>query len=138
MSILLFVITVALTAFSVISSVIFLWINNFSSRLDAESRNKGIKHMMRITMIAAMVSALLTGLLSDSGTVEAAISSTVTLYFIIAISMLSVILLSAAVLIYRFISSRHYSSGTSSGISQIITVSAIGAAVSLVLAWLLS
>ena len=138
MSVLLFTITVALTVFSVACSVIYLLINNFFAVSDVENRNKSIKAMMEITMVSAMVTALLTGLLSDSANIEAAMASTVTLYFALAISMLSEILISCAVLIYRFVSKRSYYSGTSAGVSQMVRIAAIGSAVSLILAWLFS
>ena len=138
MTTLLFILTVILTVFSVACSVIFLWLNNFTTRSDIYSRNKSLKDMMKITMLFSEITALLTGLLSNSGAVDNAIQSTVSLYFIIAISMLIVILISGIVLIYRFISKKSYPEETSSGVSSIIKIATIGAAISLVLAWLLS
>lgn len=138
MSILLFILTVILTVFSIACSAIFLWLNNFSTISDVDARNKSLKGMMQITMISSMITALLTGLLSNAEDVEKAVQSTVILYFIIVISMLMVILLSCAVLIYRFIAKKSYPEGTSSGVSKMIKIATIGASISLVLAWLLS
>ena len=138
MTALLFILTVILTIFSVACSVIFLWLNNFSTRSDISSRNKSLKGMMKITMFSSEITALLTGLLSNSESIDKAIQSTVSLYFIIAISMLVVILISGIVLIYRFITKKSYPEGTSSGVSNIIKIATIGVAISLVLAWLLS
>ena len=138
MALLLCILTITLTVFSVACSIIFLWLNNFSIRSDISSRNKSVKGMMQITMIASMITALLTGLLSNAESIEASIQSTVTLYFIIAISMLVVILISCVVLIYRFITKKSYPEGTSSGVSKMIKIATIGVVISLLLAWLLS
>ena len=138
MSVLFFVITIILIAISVACSVIFLWLNNFSTRSDIYHRNTSVRTMMQITMIAAMVTTLLSGFLSNSKSVEQAIQMMVTLYFIIAISMLVVILLSCIVLIYRFIARDSYPAGTSSGVLVIIITSTIGALISLIFAWFLS
>ena len=138
MGLLLFILTITLIAISIVCSIIFLWLNNFSTRSDISSRNKSVKRMMQITMISSMVSALLTGLLSNSESIEAAIQSTVMLYFVIAISMLAVIFISCMVLIYRFITKESYPEGTSSGVSKMIKTATIGVAISLILAWLLS
>lgn len=135
MSALLYIITIVLVVFSVVCAAIFLWLNNFSARTEISERNKSLKRMMKVTVIASMITALLTGLLSDSSSVEAAIDATVNLYFIIAISMLVVILISCMILIYRFVSHKRYSE---SGVAQMLKTAVIGAVVSLVLAWLLS
>ena len=138
MSLLLFILTIVLVVLSVACSAIFLWLNNFCVRSDVAPRNKSIKNMMQLTMIGSMITALLTGLLSNLESVENAIQSTVTLYFVIAISMLVVILLSCFVLIYRFVTKRSYPEGASSGVSKMIKIATIGVVISLVLAWLLS
>lgn len=138
MSILLYTATIMLNIITVACAGVFLWLNNFSVRSDVLSRNNSLRRIMMFSMIFSMVAALLTGLLSHSDAVEKSINSTATLYFIIATSMLLIILSSCAVLIYRLISKKSYPEGTSSGISQIIRIAGIGAAVSLILAWVLS
>ena len=138
MSILLFVLTVVLTFFAVACAVIYLFLNNFSTVSDLAARNRNVKTMMKVSMIAALVTALFSGLFSDSEEVETAVGLTVILYYVIAISMLSVILLSCTVLIYRFITKKSYHEGTTSGVAKMITLAAVGAGISLVLAWLLS
>lgn len=138
MSILLFILTIVLVVLSVACSIIFLWLNNFCTRSELASRNKSLKKMMQITMIASLITALFTGLFSNYDDVGTAINQTVILYFVIAISMLVVILMSCIVLIYRFIIKKSYPEGTSSGVAQMITIATIGIVISLILAWLLS
>ncbi len=138
MTVLLYVSTIILTVVAVICALIFLWINNFSIRADVNPRNKSLKTMMKLSLVFAMITALLTGLLSNADAVEQSINDTVTLYFVIAISMLVVILFSCVVLMYRLITRRAYSEKTSFGVAQVIRVAAAGATISLILAWLLS
>lgn len=138
MSILLFISTIMLNMVTVTCAGVFLWLNNFSIRSDVVSRNVSLKRIMTISMISSMIGALMTGLLSNSNNVENSINLTVILYFIIAISMLLVILSSCVVLIYRLVSKKSYPEGTSSGVSKIIKIVGIGTAICLILAWLLS
>lgn len=138
MSILLYAATIILNIITVVCAGVFLWLNNFSVRSDVISRNASLKKILTLSMIFSMVGALMTGLLSNSENVENSINLTATLYFIIAISLLLIILSACAVLLYRLISKKSYPEGTSSGVSQIIKIVGIGTAVSLIFAWLLS
>ncbi len=134
---LLFFVTLMLDLISVACVGVYLWLNNFTLREDMGARNKSLKIMSLCAMIGAIVLAFLTGVLSGSGDPAAAIKLSVTLYIIIAVSMLIVIFASCGILIYRMVSKREMFADKPK-FWQIVLMAAIGAVVCAVLIWLMS
>lgn len=141
MSVILLIITVLLALFSLACASIFLWLNNFPGRTltaeDLASRNKTMIMMQLVTMALSQVTAFLAGLLSDYKNVKYAILTTVALYYVIAICMLLIVILTCASFIYRFVSKKDFPVNRS-GMIRVVTIASAGLGVSIFLAWLMS
>lgn len=137
MSGLLFFVTLVLDLICLACVGVFLWLNNFTSRDDLKVRNKGLKRMAGASMTASLVLAFLTSLLSGSADPASAISLSVVLYIIIAVSMVVIIFASCGIIIYRMISKREITE-EKTAVWKFIAIAVVGAVISVLLIWLLS
>ena len=137
MSVLLFISTIVLNLAGVAFAATYIWLNSFSKIADLSSRNTSILKISRASMILSIVFSLLSCLLTDSRTVDGAISRPTILYSIIAISWLVVILGCGIAMFIAFISKKTFKDSLLQSIKKIFTIAITGALAGMVLSWLL-
>ena len=138
MNLFLFIATMLLVVIYMYASISYLIVNVFSSLSgDAlTTRNNTLKSILFFSLIAILVSAFCTGLLSNGDDIDSAISASSFLYIVIAIAMLIIILASFVFLILK--SSKKTGSGVKyTSIRIVIKYSIIAEIVSVLFAWLL-
>ena len=137
MSVLLFISTIVLDLAGVAFAATYIWLNSFSKITDLASRNTSILKISRVSMVLSLVFALLSCLLTNSGTVDGAISRATILYSIIAISWLVVLLGCGVAMYIAFISKTTFKDTLLQSFKKIFSIAITGAIVGMILAWLL-
>lgn len=137
MSVLLFISTIVLDLAGVAFAATYIWLNSFSKITDLASRNTSILKISRVSMVLSLVFALLSCLLTNSGTVDDAISRATILYSIIAISWLVVLLGCGVAMFIAFISKTTFKDSLLRSFKKIFSIAITGAIVGMILAWLL-
>lgn len=137
MSVLLFISTIVLDVTGVAFAATYIWLNSFSKITDLAARNTSILKISRASMLLSLVFALLSCLLTNSGTVDGAISRVTILYSIIAISWLVVLLVCGVAMFIAFISKTTFKDSLLRSFKKIISIAITGAVIGMILAWLL-
>ena len=137
MSSIMFAATVALTVSGVCFAGLYLWINLFSSLTDLADRSRNAYGISRISIILSLVFALLSSIITDSGSATEAIATSRTLFGIIAIAYLVITVVCGAAMIYAVLSRRAYRRGIGSVVGRMFLIAIIGAVIGLVFSWLL-
>lgn len=137
MSVLLFISTIVLDLAGVAFAATYIWLNSFSKITDLASRNTSILKISRVSMALSLVFALLSCLLTNSGTVDGAIRRANILYSIIAISWLVVLLGCGVAMFIAFISKTTFKDSLLQSFKKIFSIAITGAIVGMILAWLL-
>ena len=137
MSYVMFAATVALTVSAVCFACLYLWINLFSSLSDLAERSRNAYKIAQVSTILSLVFALLSAVITDSGSVGEAIATSGTLFGVIAISYLVVTVLCGAAMVYAVLSRSTYRRGIGGVVGKIFIVAMVGAMVGLLFSWLL-
>lgn len=137
MSIVLFISTIILNLAGVAFAATYIWLNSFSKITDLTSRNISILKITRTSMVLSLVFALLSCLLTNTGSIDSAINRATVLYSIIAISWLIVLLVCGIAMFVAFVSKSTFKDDLLRSIKKIFVVALTGAIFGMLLAWLL-
>lgn len=137
MSIVLFISTIILNLAGVVFAATYIWLNSFSKITDLTSRNISILKITRTSMVLSLIFALLSCLLTNTGSIDSAINRATVLYSIIAISWLIVLLVCGIAMFVAFVSKSTFKDDLLRSIKKIFVVALTGAVFGMLLAWLL-
>lgn len=138
MNIILFIIPILFTLVTIVCSVVYLYINNFTTYSNIDERNKSLKRIIKYASIGSLVSTILYGLLNTSEDIEATVSKTSTLYMIIGIAFSLIIIVCIGIVTHKLIKKDRYEADCLRKNSYILKVLSIVTLISYVLSWLLS
>lgn len=138
MNIILFIIPILFTLVTIVCSVVYLYINNFTTYSNIDERNKSLKRIIKYASIGSLVSTILYGLLNTGEDIEATVSKTSTLYMIIGIAFSLIIIACIGIITHKLIKKDRYEADCLSKNSYILKVLSIVTLISYVLSWLLS
>ena len=108
MNIILFIIPILFTLVTIVCSVVYLYINNFTTYSNIDERNKSLKRIIKYASIGSLVSTILYGLLNTGEDIEATISKTSTLYMIIGIAFSLIIITCIGIVTHKLIKKDRY------------------------------
>ena len=137
MTVLLFISTMILAFAGTAFSTLYLWMNLFSKKTDLKARNESILKFVRASMALSIVAAFLSCLLTDSGSIDAALSGVHSLFSIITICWLVVSLECCAALFVALVSKTRYTSEIYKTIKSIFSIALVGALLGILFAWLI-
>lgn len=137
MSKVLFCTTIGLIASGFLFSMTYIWLNARGKATELGARNASMLKIAKASMLLSIVFALLSCLLANAGTVDAAIHRTKILYSAIAVSWLAVIAACGAAMLVALISKASFRKNLFEALKKLFTIAIWGSILGVLLAWLL-
>ena len=138
MSVLLYILTIILCFTGVGYSLVYLWLNSFSSQEDDKDRNAYLIGSIKGTMILSMIFILVTGMITKGKTVPDVVDGVSSFYTLEAIVLLSLTLVGTLTLMFLYLLKRFYTIDRVRAVRRFIRIAVVLSVITILLSWIIS